>query len=374
VASPVIPRVIIGVDLDYFYAQCEEVRNPSIRGKPVVICVYSGRTEESGAVSTSNYPARKLGVKSGIPIILAKRILANYPESVFLPIDLDYYRIVSDRIMEMIRPIGDKFEQASVDEAYLDVSLKSHGSFDGALDIASRIKQEILANEKMTCSVGIGQNKLMAKMAVDSKKPNGLTVIPPGQESLFLSQLPLGRLYGIGPKTEDKLRSIGISTIGELALADRENLSDLFGKKQGPMLKEMANGVDESLVVERPIEQMSRIVTLKHDALIYDFSEVLKPISIDLAEKLASSHLMCKSVSIIAITSDLKIRSRSKSLGEATKSADQIYTVAGELFSSFFKVQGDPKQNEPRLRRVGIKISDFVSVPPAKTETLEDFI
>src|SRR5579864_952021 len=173
------PRTIIAVDLDYFYAQCEEVRDPSIRGKPVVICVFSGRTKESGAVSTANYVARGLGVKSGMPIALAKKILQKDPESVFLPMDIEYYGEVSDRIMELIRSHGDKFEQASIDEAYLDVTNLSHSNYQEAGVIGRKIKTEISAKEGLTCSIGIAPNKLMAKMAVDSKKPDGFAMILP---------------------------------------------------------------------------------------------------------------------------------------------------------------------------------------------------
>src|SRR5579872_2760889 len=165
------------LDLDYFYAQVEEIRNPSLREKPVVICVFSGRSEDSGAVSTSNYVARKLGVKSGIPITFAKKMLSSHPESVFLPMDHDYYELVSDRVMSILRRCGSAYEQASIDEAYLDIGEESRGSFAFARELGQKIKDDIFQKEKLTCSIGIGSNKLLAKMAVDVKKPDGLTVI-----------------------------------------------------------------------------------------------------------------------------------------------------------------------------------------------------
>jgi DNA polymerase IV (archaeal DinB-like DNA polymerase) len=365
-------RVVIAVDLDYFYAQCEEVRDPSIKNKPVVICVFSGRSEDSGAVSTANYIARSLGVKSGIPIRLAKTILRENPSAVFLPMDIEYYREVSERIMEIIRSKGRKFEQTSIDEAYLDATSEAGADYKRAEMVGYHIKEEILAHEKMTCSIGIGKNKLVAKMAVDFQKPNGFTVIPSDKVRSFLDPLPVGKLFGIGPKTEEKLRAIGITKVSELAKADPKTLSDLFGRNLGPTLREMANGEDESPVVERPIEQLSRIVTLKKDAETFDFEDVLAPLSLDLSEKLSSAKLNCKSIGIIAITNQLKIKTRSRTIAVPTQSGDEILKIASELFSTFFEEEKDEK--DLKVRRVGIRIADLSQSTIAKTGTLEDFV
>lgn len=130
------------VDLDYFFAQIEERRNPSIKDKPVVVCVYSGRTEESGVVSTANYIARRFGVRSGMAIVLAKKKLKD-TEAVFLPVDHDYYRGVSERIMIALRDNADDFEQVGIDEAYLDVSRRTEGDFERATSLARLVKDEI---------------------------------------------------------------------------------------------------------------------------------------------------------------------------------------------------------------------------------------
>jgi DNA polymerase IV (DinB-like DNA polymerase) len=126
--STVFPKVVLLVDLDYFYAQCEEIRNPSLKEKPVVVCMYSGRTKDSGAVSTSNYIARKFGVKSGISISLAKKILSN-TEAVFLPTDIEFYKKYSDRIMNIIKGYSEIFEKVSIDEAYLDITRHVQSDF-----------------------------------------------------------------------------------------------------------------------------------------------------------------------------------------------------------------------------------------------------
>jgi len=300
-------------------------------------------------------------------IAFAKKILKDNASAVFLSIDLEYYQSVSDRIMDILRSRSEKFEQASIDEAFVEVSSQYDSGYLNAIKVAKAIKEDILSSEKLTSSVGIGSSKLLAKMAADSKKPDGFAVILPGEERSFLGPLPVGKLFGVGPKTSEKLKSINVSTIGELALVNEEKLSDLFGRKLGPSLKDWANGRDESPVVEKPIEQMSRIVTLKSDATIFEFQDVLQPISEDLARKLHSSGLLCKSIGIIGITDALKVKSRSKSLPVPTESGKIIFETASELFSNFFE-----EEKESRLRRIGIKISDLQGMH-SKIGSLEDY-
>jgi DNA polymerase IV (DinB-like DNA polymerase) len=141
------------VDLDYFFAQCEELRNSSIKDKPVVVCVYSGRTEDSGVVSTANYIARGYGVKSGIPIFLAKKRLEN-TEAVFLPADYAFYEEISGKVTDTLRGFADRFEQVGIDEAYLDVTLRASGNFDQGRGLAEDVKSEVLSRQRLTCSIG----------------------------------------------------------------------------------------------------------------------------------------------------------------------------------------------------------------------------
>jgi len=363
-------RIVLAVDLDYFYAQCEEIRKPEIKDKPVVICVFSGRTEDSGAVSTSNYIARKLGVKSGIPIILAKKILSKNPEAVFLGMDRSYYEAVSERIMEILRSHSHKMEQMSIDEAYLDVTEYTRGDFASAEKIASAIKREILEIEHLICSVGIGPNKLVSKMAVDSRKPDGLTLILPDQIRSFLDPLPVGKLFGVGPKTEEKLGAMGIKTVGDLANCNEAKLSSVFGRNLGPQLKLSAQGIDNEPVQEREQEQLSRIVTLKKDAGTFDFAHEIIPLCRDLSERLADKKLLCKSIGIIAITAELKMKNRARTLDVPTNSEAKLVEAASELFNSFFA------ENEGiSLRRAGIRVSTLIkgSESVMKNPTLTEF-
>ena len=220
------------VDLDYFFAQCEELRNPSLREKPVVICVFSGRSEDSGAVSTANYVARKYGVRSGMPIFLAKKRLENV-NAAFLPVDDQFYEEVSRRVMPILKGFADEFEQVGIDEAFLDVSKRTQADFRNGEELARKIKSELFSQEKLTCSVGVGPNKLVAKIAADEKKPDGLTVISLDQVVNFLEPLPVNRLIGVGAKTLERMKTMSINTIGDLAKYDIQRLIAVFGKTLG---------------------------------------------------------------------------------------------------------------------------------------------
>ncbi|MBN1244016.1 DNA polymerase IV, partial [Candidatus Bathyarchaeota archaeon] len=242
-------RIVMLVDFDYFFAQCEELRNPALKDKPVVVGVYSGRTEDSGAVSTANYVARKFGVKSGIPLYLAKKRLEG-TEAVFLPVDDEFYEQISDKIMRALRGYADSFEQMGIDEAYLDVTQKVHGSFEAASDLARKMKTAVKRQVGIAFSVGVGPNKLVAKIAADSQKPDGLTVVKPEEVQRFLSPLPVDRLIGVGRKTAVKMDELGMKTIGDLARYDVQRLVEIFGKKLGVYFHNAANGVDNEPVQE----------------------------------------------------------------------------------------------------------------------------
>ncbi len=353
------PHVIICVDMDAFFAQCEEKRNPSLKGRPVVVCVYSGRTEESGAVSTANYIARSLGVHSGMPIYQAKRILRNYPEAVFPGVDHHYYSEVSDRIMESLRIRSDQLEQMSVDEAYLDVTTRIEGDFERAKELATEIKHTILTQEGLTCSVGIAPNKLVAKMAADSKKPDGLTIIRAEEVLSFLSPLPVGKLYGVGVKTEARLRELGISTIGQLAEFDAPRLTELFGRNQATYLHQAALGVDETQVTsDYERKQIGRIVTLKENTR--DPEKIL-PVLDNLAEDLHRSArnegLHFRSVGVTAIMEDLSAHSKSRTLPQETESREDIQTVSRELLPLLLK-----EVPNLMIRRVGLRLAGLSSI------------
>jgi len=348
-------RVILLVDLDYFFAQCEERRNPSLKDKPVVVCVYSGRSEDSGAVSTANYIARKYGVTSGIPIFLAKKKLKN-KDAVFLPVDHEFYEEVSEKIMRILKSYADFFEQVGIDEAYLDVTQKVKESFEEAKELAQKIKEKVKAQQELTCSIGIGPNKLVAKIAADIQKPDGLTIIKLGQVESFLSPLPVSRLIGVGRKTKKRMQTLGISTIGDLAKCDVQRLIEVFGKKLGIYFHNASIGVDDEPVQERSeVESISRISTLKEDTRKLNvILEKTNQLCGEVHAKLMQREVGFKSVGIIAVMTDMSLRSRSKTFENPTNELEVFKKTVQELFEKLIK------ESELEVRRVGVKVSNFV--------------
>jgi len=345
------------VDLDYFFAQVEEVRSPSLRDKPVVVCVYSGRSEDSGAVSTANYVARKYGVRSGMPIVLAKRKLKDV-EAMFLPVDHAFYGEVSEKIMNILRSFADSFEQVGIDEAYLDVSQRVKGDFDEARKLAQKIKEEIGTQQKLTCSVGIGPNKLVAKIAADIWKPDGLTVIEPEQVESVLFPLSVTRLIGVGAKTREKMKALGIETIGDLAKFDVQRLIEVFGRNLGTYFRNASRGIDNEPVQERgEAESISRISTLKEDSRDIDvIVEKTDQLCDDIHGDIIQCGLSFKTVGIVAVMTDMSVRSRSKTLENPTSDLLVLKHAVRELFEKFLG------ESDIKARRVGVKVSGFVRV------------
>lgn len=356
-------RIVLHVDLDSFYASLEELRNPVVRGKAIVICVYSGRSADSGAVSTANYKARELGIRAGMPIVFAKR-LAKDKDVVFLPNDIEYYRTVSERIMEFLEDEADAIEQASIDEAYLDVTKRSVDSWENAQKIAEEIKRRIRDQEGLTCSVGIGPNKLIAKMASGYKKPDGLTVIRDTQVTDFLSNLPISELYGIGDKTTEALNSLGIRTARELADFDTTTLEKMFGRNRARLLQDKAKGTDESPVQQEEAQQISRIGTLREDTdNLETIFEKLRELAADLKARIEKKNVVFRTVSIIAIEKDLKMQTKSETIRE-TDNSETLLSAARSLLERFLEENPGRK-----LRRVGIRVSHLV---PKEKQKLPD--
>ncbi len=349
-----VGRIVMLADLDYFYAQVEERRDRSLIGRPVVVCVYSGRTEESGVVATANYSARGYGVRSGIPIALAKKRLLG-TEARFLPMDHEFYKQVSERVMAILKRNVDGFEQVGIDEAYLDVSNRV-ANFQEAEKLARKIKDEVWGSESLTLSIGVGPNKVIAKIAADINKPNGLTVVDEEDSKAFLSPLPVESLVGVGRKTAERMGQLGIRTVGELAAFDETTLINEFGRALGAYFHRAANGEDEEAVQERgENESISRMVTLKEDT--NDPKKVLEAAYMlceDVVSKARERGLLFRRVGIIAVTTDLTIRMREKSL---TAPTDDMQTVKRAVKEILEKHLGGNRQE---LRRVGVHISGFV--------------
>lgn len=356
-------RVVVLADFDYFFAQCEELRNPSIKDKPIVVGVYSGRTEDSGAVSTSNYIARKYGVKSGLPLFMAKRKLEG-TDAIFFHVDHEYYEQISDKIMNIFRTYATSLEQVSVDEAYLDVTEQVEGSFEKAQDYAQKIKQDVKAQVGISFSVGVGPNKLVAKIACDSQKPDGLTIVKPDEAAGFLAPLPVDRLLGVGKKTTVRMEQMGIKTIGELARFDVQLLIEVFGKALGIYFHNAANAIDNEPVVEQgEAESISKISTLKQDT--HDLAFILQKTD-ELTEivhkEVTDKGYSFKTVSIYVVNVDLSGKSRSVTLEQPAKDKETIKRNVRLLLEKYLA------ESPMEIRRVGVRVSAFSKEQPQQKQ------
>jgi DNA polymerase-4 len=231
------PRTILHVDLDAFFAAVEQRDHPELRGRPVV--VGGGGPNQRGVVSAASYEARRFGIRSAMPLRTAGRLC---PDAVFLPVDGRKYQAVSREVMLILRRFTPQVEPISIDEAFLDVT-GSRALFGTGEEIAALIKAAIRSETGLTASVGVATTKLVAKVASDLRKPDGLVVVPPGDEADFLAPLPISRLWGVGPKTATALEDFGVRTIGDLARVDPELLVRRFGR-HGASLVGRARGED----------------------------------------------------------------------------------------------------------------------------------
>lgn len=245
---PALPqRKIIHVDMDAFYASVEQRDNPDLRGQPVAV----GSASKRGVVAAASYEARKFGVRSAMPSVTAQR---TCPHLIFVRPRFDVYRQVSNQIREIFREVADAVEPLSLDEAYLDVT-NDKGDFGSATAMARHIRKRIFDVTGLTASAGVSTNKLVAKLASDHDKPDGLTVVPPGQEAAFVQILAVRRLHGVGPVTAARLEAMGLYSVASLANCSREVLAKEFRSSSVDWLIAMANGCDDREVREDRIRK-----------------------------------------------------------------------------------------------------------------------
>lgn len=359
-------RIIMHVDMDAFFAAVEERNRPRLRGLPIVVGADPKGGKGRGVVSTANYKAREYGIRSAMPISeawrLAKKAEAEgRPEAVFVGGSFGEYDMVSRAIMEYVRPLGRVFERASVDEAYLDVS--PLGSFEEAATLAKKIKAHVKRTQKLTCSIGIGPNKMVAKIASDMQKPDGLTVVRPEELERFLDPLPIRKIPGIGPKSEGFLRAKGIKTIADLRRAARAELVEAFGK-WGEGIWESARGIDESeLVEEREAKSVGAQETLEEDTLD---PATLVPLLSKLAKEVyaeaARSGTPFRTVSITVRFADFETTTRAHTVIGKIKSEKEFTSEALKLFLPFLDKRENPKRKKIRL--VGVRAEHFLRKQP----------
>ncbi len=351
-------RIVFHIDFDYFFAQCEEMRNSELRTKPVCVCVFSDRGNDSGAIATANYTAREFGVKSGMPIAFAKKRLEERKDAVFLPVDFDYYIDISEKAMKIIKDSADVFEYVGKDEAYLDVTNRTESDFTKASHLAQQIKNKLRDEIKLSCSIGISSNKLISKIASNFKKPDGLTLITPDKVDEFLESLTIRDIPGIGKKTEERFAQMKIETIRDLRSVNIFTLNKEFGRKNGSYIFNSSRGIDNEPVKERePTIQFSKITTLKKDSKEFDFLlENLRELCNELHKIILKNNRMFKSVGIILIQSDLSNKTKSKMLRNPTDSHVELVKNVEQLLKEAIVDQ------QMQIRRIGVKVSELSEV------------
>ena len=354
-------KIIFHIDFDYFYAQCEEIRKPELRNIPSVVCVYSGREEDSGVVSTCNYEARKFGVKAAMPIKLAKSKLRGLDAAVFLPTDMPYYHDISRNAMRIIQNYGELFEQVSVDECYVDFTRITNSDFADAKIFANSLQKNIKDQINLTCSIGVGPNKLISKIASGVSKPNGITVISREDAKNFISNCKIEDIPGVGPKTAKKLESLGIRSISDISKKSIFELKDALGYKSATFLVNASNAIDYSQIKLRETsKQIGKIVTLKKD--IADFKQInltTASLCTSVYENLRIKRRAFRVITIILILENLQHFSFSKSLKLYSVSFDELHKNSLSIIKEMINNNSITLEN---IRRMGVVVSDLKDI------------
>ncbi len=339
-------RTILHVDLDAFFAAVEQRDRPDLRGKPVI--VGGGGPGDRGVVSAASYEARKFGVRSAMPLRTAGRLC---PNGVFLPVDGAKYQRVSREVMAILRRFTPLVEPISIDEAFLDVT-GSHGLFGDGASIARQVKQAVRDEVDLTVSVGVASTKLVAKVASELRKPDGLVVVPSGEEAAFLAPLPISRLWGVGPSTANALRDFGVVTIGDLASLPGEALTRRFGK-HGASLTLRARGVDPDPVDNPDVaKSIGHEHTFDVDTSDRDVIErTLLAMADGVAGRLRSSGVKAGTIAVKIRDSSFRTITRQRTLIEPTDLADPIWRTALDL--------ARPEVAGIRVRLLGITASNL---------------
>ena len=348
------PRTILHVDMDAFFAAVEVRDRPELVGLPVIIGADPRGGRGRGVVSTASYEARRFGVFSAMPISEAWR---RCPQGVYLPPDIERYARESDKVMEILGRVTDLVEPVSIDEAFLDVTGSARALGSGET-IARRLKQAIRDETALTASVGVAASKLVAKVASDLRKPDGLTVVAPGTEAAFLAPLPIRRLWGVGPKLEASLAKLGITTVGELAALDPARLERRVGT-HGHDLQRLARGEDEREIPRESAGAKSIGHEHTYDADTADPTRLratLLQLADAVAARLRQDGVRARTVTLKYRDEDFRTTTHARTLERATDSGDELFQVARQLFA---EVHG-----RKRVRLVGISASHFGDKAP----------
>jgi DNA polymerase IV (DinB-like DNA polymerase) len=352
-------RIIGHLDMDAFFAAIEERDHPELKGRPLVVGADPAGGQGRGVVSTANYPARVYGIHSAMPISRAWQLAEaarrrGRPATVFVRGSHRKYGEVSGRIMAILHHYAPVVEEASIDEAYFDLSFT--GSYDRAAVLARQIKAAILAQERLTASIGIGPNKMVAKIASDFQKPDGLTLVTEDSAEAFLAPLAVRKIPGIGPKTEQSLARLGIKTVNDLKRFSPEELHEKFGK-WGPSLYERIRGRHDSpLVTSWEPKSVGEQETFAQDTrdLEFIFSRLWELCRGVWRRFLADGFHTYRTVVVTVRFADFDTYSRSHTLGEPAASLRLLTFEAMKLIMPFLDRRENPRGKLIRL--IGVRV------------------
>jgi len=382
VDDPDPSRIVLHVDMDCFYASCERLREPALRGDPVVVGMGYEPGETFGAVATASYEARAYGVESAQPISAALERLPRAggdPSGAagsgsggsgpgpdgdgdadahghYRPVDLEYYRSIAAEIATILQECADVVRKVSIDEAYLDVTDRTAWRYAGDGDrtlaegYARHVKGRIGEEVGVPASVGVAPNMSAAKVASDHDKPDGLVVVEPGSVASFLAPLSVEAVHGVGPVTADRLAEMGIETAGDLADADPAALRSAFGSR-GPALRDRARGVDDRAVTPtgRP-KSLSRESAFGDPADDDEKRETVSALAADVAARARNREATYRTIGIKVVVPPYDVNTRERSLSGPVDAPDLVEEVAVELLSEF---EGEP------ARKVGVRVSNL---------------
>ena len=340
-------RSILHVDMDAFYASVEQRDNPELRGKPLVV----GGTTNRGVVAAASYEARRFGIRSAMPM---RDALRRCPDLLRVRPRMSHYKAVSRQVFEIFRSITPMVEGLSLDEAFLDVS-SSVALFGSPVEIARSIKQQILEQTQLTASVGVAQNKLVAKIASDLDKPDGLTVVYPEDYASRLDPLPVSVIPGIGKKTLERLDGTGIATVRDLRLAEDSVLRPVFGRYTQKTRDRAAGTDDRPVVPEREEKSISAEETYDTDLdNREDMERELLRLTERTAARMRKANLAAATVQIKIRQADFSTFTRQRRINPPANGTDQLYAIARQLLQTW--LAGNP---DARLRLLGVGGSDL---------------
>ncbi len=335
--------------MDYFFAACEQLKNPELKGKVVVIGTNKEDNKMKGVVQTANYEARKYGIKSGIPTKDAYKL---YKDLVYLEADEPYYEKTSKTIMDMLKGYGFPVEQESIDEAALDLG---DVGYEKGIGIGKEIKKRINNETNLPCTVGISFGKTFAKMACESSKPDGFGIVTENEITDFLKTKPVKALPGIGPKTEEKLKILRINTIGDLSDSDPLLLKEKLGIV-GIELYNLSNGIDKSKVVEfEEVLSIGRERTLNEETTdVTVIKNMISELSKEVFEESAKKNFWFKDVGIKVRYADFTQATKSRSMNHYSSSEEEIERIGAVLIKELMN------KNNKKIRKVGVRISSLM--------------